>query len=533
MAAIDQIKGAYRDYLGREASDDEANKWASGAYGWGDANNLGPVLDAIRNSDEARRRNPPSQQQQQTSVVNHTFGGGDAPSTNNTPSTPAPVVNMPMDAAFAAAMQKAYQDHLGRWASYDELNKWWSGTYGYGSGWGGYNQYLDAIKNSPEARARTTSASGKKWGDPGGNYGPWFLNTVVQGLAPNPQSLASIEKDLAAYGIKLGGKNAQGFIDKIILPDGSVWDVIESATPTGGVRWQFIPDKGHSGTAGGVGGGPLPMGQYSDPYTGLLESLIKSRIGSLQGGYDDFYRQQYQQALQDRASALATGNKQLDQLMAYLQKRFDDLQGSGFTGAEQEVLRTASLDPLERDRTMAKKRLTERLASMGHRPGSGVFEQAMIQLDNEFEGLRGIQQTQLATNELARRENRNQRAETIAAQIADIPELRSREQLDVFRALENLSLLARQEDEARSREAIAYGGVLSDLGPQRLQLAMQAAGMGGNPAQLGSLLTSIMGLNQNQAAMNQGNNSALWSGLGTMAAILARSNQSGVSGAGI
>jgi hypothetical protein len=213
-----------------------------------------------------------------------------------------------------------------------------------------------------------------------------------------------------------------------------------------------------------------------------------------------------------------------------LQERFTDLKGPGYTGAENEVLRTQALDPIERDRSAAKQRLTERLAAMGHTPQSGVFQDAMRRLDAEFEGIRGVSQTQLATNEIGRRENRNQRAEMIGAQLADIPELRAREQLDVFQALESLGMVARNEDEARSREAITYGGVLSDLGPQRLQLAMQAAGMGGNPASLGGVLSNIAGMNQQGAAYNAQQQSQLWSGLGSLAAIIARSGQSGLSG---
>ena len=93
--------------------------------------------------------------------------------------------------------------------------------------------------------------------------------------------------------------------------------------------------------------------------------------------------------------------------------------------------------------------------------------------------------------------------------------------------------MARNEDEARSREAITYGGVLSDMGPQRLQLAMQAAGMGGNPSALSGTLSNLMGINQQQGAYNQQNQAQLWSGMGTLMAILLRSRQSGVSGLGI
>ncbi len=527
-----QITTAYQHYLQRAPGPDDVQKWWSGGYGYGSGMaGLPAMIEAIRNSDEARLNAP-------IEIAGMNDRAGIQKQTSSEGTSTGATFDPTEKAVFSAAIAQAYQEALGRAPSGDEINKWWTGQYGYGTGLAGLPSMLAAIKNSPEARSRPGN---KKWGDPGGDYAGWFLNSVVKGLAPTPQSLESLRADLEAYGIKLGEKNAQGFIDKIILPDGSVWDVIESATATGGKRWQFIPDSpggasggpGGSGPAGQVGGGPLPPNQYNDPNTALLESLIKARIGELQGGYDDFYRKQYEAGLQDRANSLATGNAQLDQLMDYLQKRFIDLQGSGYTGAEQEVLRTATLDPIERDRTAAKKRLTERLAAMGHGPGSGVFQDAMLQLDNEFDGIRAIQQTQLATNELARREDRNQRAELIGAQIADIPDLRSREQLDVFQALDNLSAIVRGEDEARSREAIAYGGVLSDLGPQRLQLALQAAGMGGNPAQLGGLLTSIMGLNQNQSQINQSNNNALWSGLGTMAAIIARSRQSGVSNQGM
>jgi hypothetical protein len=85
--------------------------------------------------------------------------------------------------------------------------------------------------------------------------------------------------------------------------------------------------------------------------------------------------------------------------------------------------------------------------------------------------------------------------------------------------------LARQEDEARQREAVGYGGALADLGPQRLQLAMQAAGMGGQPSSMFSNLMQLAGLNQNAAMYGANNQASLWNGLGSIAAILANSGR--------
>jgi hypothetical protein len=556
MANVDLIKDAYRNYLGRDASDAEVQGWESGAYGGGGVNDW---VNQIANSGEAKARQP----QQQAPVINQP-----SPDTSHTyeqPSTPGGP-----GADYSGALSSAYQQYLGRQANPDEIQNWWSGSYGHGQGWNNFNQVREAIRTSGEAKARnngsaptpyyqdtsywqgqgvkesdmfdlatgqmkpgwsrtakgyerTGATGGSSVAPPGGNFQTWF-QSLTGGKAPTPQSLKAMEPLLNQYGIKLGPINGRGFTDGIILPDGTFVDVIMGATENGGTGWGWITG-GH-----GVGGGPAPGNQFSDPYTQFLEQLIKSRIGNLQGGYDSSARDQYGNALQQRANALGQGNKQLDQLLGYLQERFTDLKGPGYTGAEQEVLRTGALDPMERDRSAARQRLTERLAARGINQESGIFQQAMQELDTEFDGMRAITQTQLSTNELGRRENRNQRAEMIGAQIADIPDQRAREQLDVFQALENLSMLARNEDEARSREAINYGGVLADLGPQRMQLAMQAAGMGGNPSGLGSMLTQIAGLNQTGQAYNAQNSQSLWSGLGSLAAIIARSGQSGLSG---
>lgn len=535
MADIDLFRDAYRTHLGRDASDEEANNWVTGVYGGGSVQDR---LNQIANSGEAQARKqqqPPvlGQNPNVSQPQDNTLGFGSADSGYGVGGVGNPAYQNPRG-DFDRQIGEAYTQSLGRSASPDEINNWWSGGYGYGQGMSGLQSMLGAIRNSGEARARgpqptttgaTTTPPPSSPGPQGGNFQQWF-QSLIGGRAPSPQSLKELEPLLNQHGIRLGPSNARGFTDGIILPDGTFIDVIMGATTNGGSGWGWIQPTG------AVGGGNLPGNQYSDPYTQMLEQLIKSRIGSLQGGYDDMLRRQYQDALQQRAGALATGNKQLDQLLGYLQERFTDLKGPGYTGAENEVLRTQALDPIERDRTAAKQQLTNRLAAMGHGPESGVFQQAMQQLDNEFMGMRAVTQTQLSTNELARRENRSQRAEAIGAQLADIPELRAREQLDVFRTLEQLGLTARNEDEARSREAISYGGVLSDLGPQRMQLAMQAAGMGGNPGSLGSVLTNLAGLNQRSSELDQRNNDSMMEGLGELWAIIERSRRSGASGFG-
>lgn len=75
---------------------------------------------------------------------------------------------------------------------------------------------------------------------PNGDWRGWFMG-LTGGKAPNPSELQAMEAQLAQYGVKVL-KNARGWADKIQLPDGSSYDVIEAATANGGKRWQWLAD---------------------------------------------------------------------------------------------------------------------------------------------------------------------------------------------------------------------------------------------------------------------------------------------------
>lgn len=515
--------------------------------------------------------------------------GGAAPDARRS-STAPPATNPAVYTDREQARQgltNVYRQYLGREPGEGDIDKWLSGAYGYGSGLQDYDKFVAAIMGSPEARAYRPP-SNTNTGDPGyqsiewwqqqgvpaidivdpttgqlrpgwartakgyertGGTGtgtgtgttttgprtttptdvqPWFMN-LVKNLAPSPQSLKSLEPILNQFGIKLGPLNARGFNDAIVLPDGSVWDVIIGATADGGQGWWFsrVDHSGGGGTGGGtppgggVGGGTLPPSQYDDPHTRLLEQLMLSRIGQLQQPVYDPARQGLMSAYEQRARELGQGLEPAYQaLLARLEERFKDLQGPGFTGAENEVLRTQALDPIESDRSAARQRVLERLSARGITPESGIAQQALLEVDNAFDGMRAATQTTLAATDLQRREDRNQRADAIRGTLYDIPQARAREQLDVFGAMELLEQAMRGEDQSRSREAIGYGGALADLGPQRLQLAMAAAGMGGNPQGIFNSLMQMAQLNQNQSLLNQRNSGQLWSGLGSIAYML-------------
>lgn len=565
MATVDlyggdaeRIRNQYRTSLGRDASNDEVSGWLSGSYGGGGVDNW---LQQISSSDEARQRTQTPTPDVRQPDPTTTSGAFQQPQTQ------------PQDDPWARARQglsDVYQQNLGRQASQDEINNWLSGAYGYGGGVENYDKYVNAIMGSHEARnyrpPQTTQDGGYQniewwqqrgtpaidifdpttgqlkpgWtrtargyertggapggapggatnvtGPQGGNFQQWF-SQLTQGKRISPRTLKELEPVLNQYGIRLGPLNARGFTDGIVLPDGTFVDVIQAATEDGGQGWAWmIPGPGGHGGGGGVGGGALPGNQYSDPYTQMMEELIKSRIGMLQGGINDPMRQQYMDAMQRRATALAGLEPEYQKLLERLEGRFNDLQGPGYTGAENEVLRTQALDPIERDRSAARKRVMERMAAAGHTMESGVMQMALAEVDKAFDSERASSQTTLAADDVRRREGRQQRADQIRGALYDIPQARAREQLDVMDAMQLLEQTFRQEEEARSREAIGYSGTLADLGPQRLQLAMQAAGMGGNPSSYFNNLMQLASLNQNASFLNQQNRSNWLNGLGS------------------
>lgn len=74
-----------------------------------------------------------------------------------------------------------------------------------------------------------------------------FFLSLVQGKPPSPQTLHAMESELAQHGIQIL-RNARGWADKIRLPNGQVYDVIQAATQFGGKAWQLLDDSGGAAT---------------------------------------------------------------------------------------------------------------------------------------------------------------------------------------------------------------------------------------------------------------------------------------------
>ncbi len=386
---------------------------------------------------------------------------------------------------------------------------------------GGLKGVETTILESPEYRAlsgekppptQTTSAydASDPW--------HWFKQfTVDRGLPANSQTLASLESELAKYGVKVL-KNASGIYGKIQLPDGTIVDVVRAAGAGGGGPdfWQWDTGGGTPGPGGGTPGGgvstlpgwvtQLAGDQYNDPYTTQMEQLIKERMSALMQPYQNPYVDQYGNLLQNRidqlqgntpelqalidsmnqriaslgqmddyAKQLTERNKQLQGTTESLQKLIDfanrratDLTGPEYTGAQQEIFRTQALDPIERDRTAARERVMADLANRGLDLNSGISQAALNQVDRVYDTLRAQEQGSIASEQAASQSTRQNQAMQIYATLAEIPELRADQALAVSQALANYLT-------SREQEGIQLRGVVAEIPEQRANQSVKFA----------------------------------------------------------
>jgi len=289
----------------------------------------------------------------------------------------------------------------------------------------------------------------------------FFQQYVSQnGLAANSQTLVGLKPFLAQYGIQLSPENANHQVTKIGLPNGQWVRVIEGDPNNGSWTWVAQPGSGEGGSAGASG-----AGVFTDPATSQWEQALTSLSTQLQ---------QPQQ------------NPYLQPLLDYMQHYFQQLQGPVYSPQQMDILQTQALDPLTRQRDVARQNLANRLAARGLHPGDGIYEQAMMQLDNQFEQLHTQLQGGFAANAAQLQAGQAQQAAQVGAQLAAL--FQQNQATDEGRNLQGVNLLQQ----------------LPNLADRRLQLALQALNGGGanqvNPASLLSLLNSFQntGYLQNQ-----------------------------------
>ena len=159
-----------------------------------------------------------------------------------------------------------------------------------------------------------------------------------------------------------------------------------------------------------------PGFQFNDPYTNLLEQIAKNQIESLTGQ-----------------------NKQMTQLMDFLNHQFTDLSTSqGYTPDEFALLNTQALEPIEAMRKASQQRELQRTSAAGYLPTSGITLDQQRQIDTDYDKARTAASRDLAINGINRQDQQRQQAVNVGMQALQLPQQQNQQALDVAGLLYNI-----------------------------------------------------------------------------------------------
>lgn len=276
-----------------------------------------------------------------------------------------------------------------------------------------------------------------KWADPNKHDPKYDVLRVLSKYQPNAAGLQAAAPELQAMGYRVVGK------DQIVGADGVPIDVgqaFSAAGTAGQGNWWWNPMGGGAGSGGGGGGGTGAGGGAGSLGGG---NGTTTGVGSLSGNpnvFDD--------------PATTEWESQLRSLVDKLNQQQPD-----WTPSQLELQQTQALDPMERARQQQKQQAAQQLASRGVTSGSGVFDQAMEDIDRQFNQLRTTTQAAFATQAINHsdqifqsNENRAINANSILKQIPQLADSRlgaARSGLTDPMALIN-SLLSQQNQQQQS-----------------------------------------------------------------------------------
>lgn len=189
-----------------------------------------------------------------------------------------------------------------------------------------------------------------------GSFQDWFMQ-AINGKPFNQQTLLDLEPLLQQSGSQLTPANSLGERTKIWDPTRNDWVRVGfgEGTPQWIYQgWGVNGPQAAQGAQGGAGG------VFSDPAT-----------------------------------------QQWEQLLRTLNERLQAPQPT-YTDAQRDLMQTQAIDPLERQRQARKQQTIERLGARGIQGGSGILEQALQDVDRQFDQLRTGQQSQFALNQIQR-----------------------------------------------------------------------------------------------------------------------------------
>jgi len=353
------------------------------------------------------------------------------------------VVNTSNDAGIAAA----YKKYLGRDISADE--------YDY---WRNVSNYESGIANSTEARQRSASTT------PPADTPPTTSQPSGPPNGMNPDQYAYQKQALInAYWKYLYRLPDQAEIDAFAGKSSAQFKAHLDSIPTSWESLRAVQQRG-----GKTNDGAIPSGTTStttdtsssgSTFTPGSMDWVRQQLGKFKSTDDPNYWVSvmakdpkvaagdqsaidywlYRMSIGDGAEAVRTGQlkpfqdgggsgggvsngptafsdpatQQWEQLVRQLTDRLNN----PMPDSAKELQQTQALDPLERQRTTMKQQTAQRLSQRGITPTSGTWEQAMSDIDRQFNELRTRTQAGFANSWAQNEDNRMLQAANLFKQI--------------------------------------------------------------------------------------------------------------------
>ena len=167
----------------------------------------------------------------------------------------------------------------------------------------------------------------------------------------------------------------------------------------GGGTGNLIPNEGGGGGAAASGGGYGGTSVFSDPATQAYEKLLNGLIGRFNTPY----------------TPPSMGNT-----LNYLNSYFQQLQGPAYTPAQMDLMQTQAIDPLERQHEQARQNMITQLGTRGISPSSGIAQEALQKIDNQFASLDAQSRAGFANNAIGMQKQQFAQAAALGPQISSL-----------------------------------------------------------------------------------------------------------------
>lgn len=206
-------------------------------------------------------------------------------------------------------------------------------------------------------------------------------------------------------------------------------------------------------SSGSRGSGINVPGQFTDPIQSYLEQFARMRAEALEKPPGGSGQNLFEDALRRISEQFGSG---------------------GYTNAQQEILNTQAIEPIEQLRQQRKQQVLVQLSQRGIDPNSGVGRQMLQDVDRQFDAAK-IQQSRALANQAV-----------------------NEQQQRLMTSINLLAQLAGTENQ-RLDQSYQYRTVPYNLGQQAFQNAMGLYGQAGNPLSLVNPLLSLANSQQSRS----------------------------------